>query len=153
MNFRSGYWLKSSVALGAALFLVAQFIPVDRTNPPVETDVTAPAAVREILVKACFDCHSHETRWPWYSRIAPVSWLTARHVHEGRGDLNFSRWPAFDFTSQDLILREITQQIQRGAMPPRSYLLGHPEARLTADERRVLLEWADAGQDSGTEAW
>ena len=153
MGPRRGNPFKWSAVLGAALFVVAQFIPVERTNPPVQTDVTAPLAVRSVLAKACYDCHSHETRWPWYSRMAPISWLTARHVREGRKDLNFSRWPAFDFTSQDLILHEIEQQVSNRKMPPRSYLLGHPGARLTTAERQLVLEWSRSAGAAGEEIW
>ncbi len=145
--------LKWSAALGVALLLGAQLVPVDRTNPPVQSTVAAPAAVRTILVKACFDCHSNETRWPWYSRIAPISWWTAGHVREGRKDLNFSIWPTFDFTSQDLILREIEKQISTDAMPPRGYRLGHPEARLTDAERQTLLAWTREGQQEEEIQW
>ena len=145
--------LQWSAVLGAALFVAVQFIPVDRTNPPIQTTVTAPTAVRSLLRRACFDCHSNETRWPWYSRIAPVSWLTARHVRDGRKDLNFSQWPAFDFTAQSLILRGIEKQLAGNAMPPRSYKLGHPEARLTAAEREVLLEWVRSDQGGTDEIW
>jgi hypothetical protein len=132
-------------ALVVTLLFVAQFVPVDRTNPPVEADVAAPSAVKAILVKACYDCHSHETRWPWYSRVAPLSWWVAGHVHEGRRDLNFSRWPTFDFVSQELILREIDKQVSGGTMPLPSYRLGHPEARLDAAERELLLTWVREG--------
>jgi hypothetical protein len=124
-----------------ALFLVAQLVPVDRTNPPVESDVAAPAEVRAILERACFDCHSHETRWPWYSRVAPVSWWVSGHVEAGRRSLNFSRWPTYDFESQDLLFRQIETEITNDAMPLPSYLRGHPEARLSASDRQVILEW------------
>ncbi len=137
--------------MAAALFVVAQFIPVERPNPPVLSDVPAPSQVKTILVKACFDCHSYETRWPWYSRVAPVSWWLANHVRKGRKDLNFSRWPTFDFVSQELILREMEKQITTGAMPPRSYLVGHADARLSDHERQLLLAWVRDGLFDDTE--
>jgi hypothetical protein len=129
----------------AALFLLLQLKTVDRTNPPVEADVMAPAAVEEILRRACYDCHSHETDWPWYSRIAPVSWWLEEHVRRGRADLNFSQWPLFDQQAQELFLRDIVKQIEDGTMPPASYELGHPEARLSAAARATLVEWARSG--------
>jgi len=142
---RAGTVIKLGVAVVATLFVVAQFIPIDLSNPPVQSDVPAPAAVKVILVKACYDCHSHETRWPWYSRVAPLSWWIAHHVDEGRKDLNFSRWPTFDFAGQALIRREIEKQVTSGAMPLRSYTVGHPAARLKQSERQVLLDWARQG--------
>lgn len=119
-----------------------QFVPVERTNPPVRLDVSAPAAVDSVLRRACYDCHSNETRWPWYSRVAPVSWFVVDHVHDGRGDLNFSEWPAFDFELQAGLFHDIEEQVSEDKMPLRSYRLLHPEARLSQRDREVLLRWA-----------
>ena len=132
-------------AVLAALFLLMQLKTVDRTNPPVEADLVAPATVENLLRRACYDCHSHETRWPWYSRLAPVSWWLAEHVRRGRADLNFSQWPLFDAEAQGLYLRDIEKQLEDGTMPLRSYVLGHPEARLSAREKSLLVEWARSG--------
>ena len=145
MTAHLGKLVKWSVAVVATLLVVAQFIPVDRTNPPVQSEVQAPAAVKAILVKACFDCHSHETSWPWYSRVAPLSWWINGHVVAGRKDLNFSRWPTFDFVTQELLLRDIDKQVTDRKMPPRSYMVGHSAARLSHQERQVLLEWVRTG--------
>lgn len=134
--------LSISAAVVVALMLGIQLVPMDRTNPPVEADLAAPAPVEEILRRACYDCHSHETRWPWYSRVAPFSWWLADHVEDGRADLNFSQWPLFDFEARELFLRDIVKQLEDGTMPLRSYVLGHPEARLTNEERDLLLNWA-----------
>jgi len=130
-------------AIGAvALFAVIQLVQPERSNPPVESDVEAPPKVREILRRACYDCHSNETKWPWYAYVAPVSWLVADHVEEGRGDLNFSRWPKFDFRKQDDIFEDIRKQIGKDRMPLRSYRILHAEARLGDQDRRTLLRWA-----------
>ena len=134
-----------SAALFAALFLLIQFVPMDRSNPPVEVDLVAPVRVKEILKRSCYDCHSYETRWPWYSRVAPASWWLAKHVKEGRADLNFSQWPLFDMEARGHLLRDIAKQLTDGTMPLRSYLLGHREARLSDRDREILLEWAQAG--------
>ena len=141
MAVRYGALIKWSFAVAAAFFVVAQFIPVERTNPPVQSDVAAPAEVKAILKRSCYDCHSNETHWPWYSKIAPVSWWVSSHVRVGRDGLNFSRWPTYDFDSQDLIFKEIEKQITTDAMPLPSYLRGHPEARLSEADRQMLLEW------------
>jgi hypothetical protein len=137
--------LITSAAALAALILLIQLIPVEQTNPPVEADLVAPAPVKDILRRACYDCHSHETRWPWYSRVAPFSWWLAEHVTEGRADLNFSQWPLFDFEARELMLRDIEKQLEDGTMPLRSYVLGHREARLSDGDREILLDWARAG--------
>ena len=132
-------------ALIAALFLLIQFVPVDRSNPPVGVDLIAPAGVKEIFRRSCYDCHSHETRWPWYSRLAPASWWLAKHVEEGRADLNFSQWPLFDMEARGHLMRDIEKQLTDGTMPPRSYTFGHREARLSDQDLQVLLEWARQG--------
>jgi len=131
----------SALGLGI-VFLALQFVPVDRDNPPVERDVDAPSEVAAILRRACYDCHSHETRWPWYSHVAPLSWWIAEHVEHGRADLNFSQWPMFDLFEQGMALEDIEEQIRKGEMPLNSYLILHPEARLSKEDREVLLEWA-----------
>lgn len=140
--------MKKILLVGAivcvALFVAIQFIPVDRTNPPVESELFAPDEVKQVVRKACFDCHSHETRWPWYSQVAPVSWWVADHVEHGRGDLNFSRWPLFDLEARKHLLGEIEEEISQDKMPLKSYRLGHPEARLTPEEKEILLNWARA---------
>ncbi len=134
--------LKWSAVLLAAAVVLIQFIPVERTNPAVESELFAPDEVKQVLRKACFDCHSHETEWPWYSRVAPVSWWMADHVKDGRADLNFSRWPLFDLEAQRHLLGEIEEEIRQDEMPLKSYRLGHPEARLTAGEKEIILNWA-----------
>ena len=130
-------------AAGALLLLLLmQLVPAERTNPPVISDIDAPAEIREILRRSCYDCHSHETRWPWYSYVAPMSWFVVDHVDAGRADLNFSDWPVFDFEAQDLAFEDIGQQIEQGEMPLTSYLLLHPSARLSDDDKRRLLRWS-----------
>src|SRR5262245_31144538 len=111
---RWGRWLVLGLFLAVG---IAQAMPVTRTNPPVEWDVDAPAEVAAILRNACYDCHSHETRWPWYSRVAPVSWYVTRHVEKGRGDLNFSSWPRLDLEAQEHAFHDIVEQISYRKMP------------------------------------
>ncbi len=128
--------------VAAGLFLGAQFVPVDRGNPPVRHDVGAPPAVAALLRTSCYDCHSRETRWPWYSRVAPVSWLVADHVREGRRELDFSDWPAADLEAQDDLLREIAREVAKGGMPLNGYAWAHPGARLDAAGRETIVRWA-----------
>ena len=142
---RGKLWLRG-VLLGTGLiFVVLQFFTVERTNPPVISDVQAPDDVMQILHAACYDCHSHETRWPWYSYVAPVSWWVVDHVEHARGDLNFSEWPAFDFEAQEHALQDIHEQITKGEMPLKSYMRMHPQARLDQAQRDLLLRWAAEG--------
>ncbi len=130
-----------------ALFGAIQLVPVDRTNPPVEEEVPVPPEVRDVLVRACYDCHSNETVWPWYAHVAPVSWLVARDVHEGREALNFSTWNRLTTREQVEALRESWEEVEEGEMPLWFYLPTHPEARLTDRDRALLRAWAlGAGQ-------
>jgi cytochrome c551/c552 len=130
----------SSIGLPVAL-LLAQLVPVDRTNPPVETEPPAPPEVRAVLRRACYDCHSNETVWPWYSRIAPVSWLIARDVHEGRRHANFSTWNRRSPQAQQKALREVAEQVERGEMPLWFYLPLHPNARLSEADKTLIQTW------------
>lgn len=110
-----------------------QFIPVSRVNPAVSAEPRWDSpGTRVLVVNACFDCHSNETRWPWYSRVAPFSWMVAKHVREGRDELNFSEWPSGE-------LEDAAEEVEKEKMPLWSYVLIHPEARLTTEERAALV--------------
>jgi hypothetical protein len=137
--------LRITLIVLALAFLGLQLFPAGRTNPPVESDLTAPPEVMRVLRAACYDCHSHETQWPWYSYLNPVSWWVVDHVEHGRGDLNFSRWPAFSFDEQQLALQDIADQISRDKMPIKPYRFMHARGRLTDEQRQLLVEWAQAG--------
>ncbi len=84
--------LKIASIVIAVILIAIQFIPVDKTNPPVTSELDAPIEIISILKKSCYDCHSNETVWPWYSNIAPTSWLVASDVKDARAHLNFSEW-------------------------------------------------------------
>lgn len=126
----------------AALFVAIQFIPVGRANPPVTAPLEAPPEISSILRNSCADCHSHETRWPWYSRVAPVSFLIAYHADRGREYVNFSMWGMLSERERLHALEEIVEVVESGEMPLTSYLLLHPEARLDGTERQALTAWA-----------
>ena len=128
----------------AAVLIGMQFFPPERTNPPSDPTTSFEALAKPSpeaaagLKRACGDCHSHQTVWPWYSRIAPVSWVIANDVREGRAHLNFSNWnqPAAgaEQEAERPGLQEICEEVQAGKMPPRSYRLLHPQARLSQSE-------------------
>jgi hypothetical protein len=131
--------------LGVMVLAIAiQLIPVRRDNPPVRGMLTsAPADVSSLLHRACFNCHSHETIWPWYSYVAPASWLVAHDVHDGRRHLNFSAWSEYGPKDRVKKLTGISTFVQEKDMPPWFYLPLHAEARLSADDIAKLSEWAD----------
>lgn len=133
--------LGAAVALGS-IFLAVQLVPVERANPPVVSEIVAPGEVAAILETSCYDCHSHETRWPWYAYVAPSSWFVAGHVRDARADMNLTDWP-FDLESQQFYLAEMKRQIEEGEMPLPSYLWLHSEARLSEGDRQRLLEWLE----------
>jgi len=129
----------------AALFLLIQLIPVPRTNPPVVTQVKWDSPTTQALFeRACADCHSNQTVWPWYSKIAPVSWLVARDVIEGRQRWNISDLAGSQNTSRfggegGRGTRDLGEVIQSGRMPMSIYLTMHPTANLTPAEKQVLI--------------
>jgi hypothetical protein len=127
--------------------LAAQLITVDRTNPPASSgsSLAAPEQIEALLTRACYDCHSNQTRWPWYSRIAPVSWLVARDVALGRKELNFSEWGSYYPQTRMRKLQWMGRMLRERSMPLRSYRLMHPEARLTDGERATLERWIESG--------
>lgn len=109
-----GLVLKRSALGMCVAFILIQFIPVNRINPPVEADVSAPPDVGSVLRRACYDCHSSETRWPWYSHVAPVSWVIAHDVHEGRATLNYSTWNRLSPEKQAEAIQESWEEGSRG---------------------------------------
>ncbi len=128
------------VGLAVAALLI-QAIPVKRTNGAVESKVDAPPEVAAILRRACYDCHSNETVWPSYSRVAPVSWVVAHDVHEGRRELDFSRWNRYDAVTRRRKLDRAVEEVGDGDMPPVYYVWMHPEARLSDADRAALKAW------------
>jgi hypothetical protein len=127
------------VIIGIALFVVIQFIPYgkDHINPPVVSEpVWDSQQTRDLAQRACFDCHSNETTWPWYSNIAPVSWLVYRDVAEGRSRVNFSDWQ----NAHSRESGELSSAVSEGEMPPFQYLLMHANAKLSAAEKTQLAD-------------
>lgn len=138
-------YLKIAAAAVAAVLVLMQLMPVDRSNPPSSSAMTHPAGeVGEILQAACYDCHTNETVWPWYSYVAPMSFFVADHVVEGREHLNFSTWGQESAADRDHMLDEVIEVVEEGEMPLRSYTLLHGEARLTDAQQTALIEWARA---------
>lgn len=129
-----------ALAVGIGGFLLIQLIPYGRnhSNPPVlsEPNWDSPET-RALAERACFDCHSNETVWPWYSNVAPVSWLVQHDTDEGRQHLNFSEWNQGGKGREPY---EMVEAVGNGSMPPAIFLVTHPEARLTAAEKDALMQ-------------
>lgn len=114
------------------------------SNPPVTGDIAAPSKIETVLRQSCYDCHSNETRWPWYSRVAPVSWLIAREVERGRKEINFSEWNAYFPATRKRKLQWIERSLHEEVMPPALYRIMHADARLTEKDHAMLEQWLQA---------
>ena len=133
-------------------FIGLQFLRPDRTNPAVmpAASLTArtPPPVTAILDRSCRDCHSNETRWPWYTNVSPMSWLVANHVHHGRDHFNYSEWTTYPSDDQDKFLGAMCDLIKRERMPLPSYLVLHPGAALSPADVTTLCTWSDKMRDT-----
>ena len=148
------------MGLTLLLLLVAiQLYRPARTNPPanprksLQERVDLPPATAALLERSCSDCHSHRTRWPWYSQVAPASWILASHVREARRHLNFSEWGAYDRVQAAHHLEEMCEEVSEREMPLPSYLLLHRAARLSDAEIKTVCDWTrEARKALGTSA-
>jgi len=135
------------------LFILIQLKRPARTNPAVDESQTIEARtqmtpqVKDILDRACRDCHSHKTEWPWYTNVAPISWWITGHVDEGRSNLNLSEWGKLDKDRQDKKLRQICDEVEDGAMPLSVYLPMHPKAKLSEQDKKTLCDWTAAERE------
>jgi len=136
------------LALGAlVLFAAIQAVRPERSTPPTDPAMTLdglyapPADVAQLLRAACYDCHSHGTRWPWYSQVAPFSWLVAHDVDHAREQMNFSTFGAEAPEDRAFYLDECARKVREGEMPLRSYAWAHADARLSKDQRERLAGW------------
>ena len=129
------------------LLIIAQFFPIDKTNPESDpakdflTMVSAPDDIAYIIKTTCYDCHSNETKFPWYTNVAPVSWWVKDHIDHGREELNFSLWGDFPKRRQAHKMEECYEEVEERLMPLKSYTWAHSEARLTPEQRELLVNW------------
>jgi hypothetical protein len=134
----------------AVVFIFMQFFTIDKTNPPVEAGVDmvnveqVPTDVAGILKTSCYDCHTYESVYPWYTNVAPVSWWIKKHIDEGRDELNFSEWGSYSLRRKDHKLDEIVEMIDEEEMPLPSYLIAHGDASLSTEQKAQLVDWAKA---------
>lgn len=137
-------YLKYGIGVLMVALIIAQFSQPARTNPPADPSASfasvakPPQQVASVIGRACRDCHSNNTRWPWYSRVSPISWLVAHDVKEGRAKLNFSQWNIYGPEMTRIKMGEICKEIKTGEMPPVYYLPMHLEAKVTPEEVSVI---------------
>jgi len=136
-----------------AVFFLIQFIPVDLpenindlSNDIILTE-KAPENIKLILSKACYDCHSNQTNYPWYSYVAPVSWLIAKDTKEGREELNFSDWAELSKRKKIGILKDMAEEVEEKKMPLEIYTVVHRKATLTDDEIEAVSDWTKSVSD------
>lgn len=131
------------------LFIVIQFIPsgFPENEPEDEQSITQSGLITEPVLdqlkKSCFDCHSNQTQFPWYAKIAPSSWLLSNHIVEGKAHLNFSEWETYSQREKVGLLQGIKDEVESGKMPLKSYLLMHKDARLSPEIISSLSEWTE----------
>jgi hypothetical protein len=142
-------WINRLLVLIVVLLVVIQFVPVKAPSNKVSTNNDMVSVekldgnVSAILKTSCYDCHSNQTYYPWYSHVAPVSWLVANDVKEGRAKLNFSDWELNNKRRKIRQLEDIKDQIQQGEMPMSIYTVIHKKAKLTESQKQLLVKWTD----------
>jgi hypothetical protein len=141
--------LLKRIVVGLALvFAALQLVRPDRTNPTatigqsVQATATVPPEVDAVLKRSCYDCHSSETRWPWYSHVAPMAWGVANHVKEGRAELNFSEWGGYPARKRIAILEKMCDEVREGRMPLKQYLWLHRDASLSEADWKSVCDWS-----------
>ena len=139
--------VKRALLIAAGLLLVLQFFQIDKTNPEAEPakDFIAmevpPQQVADIMRAACYDCHSHQSEYPWYTSVQPVAWWIRGHINEGREHLNFSTWGDYAADEKRHKYEEFGEVVAEQEMPMSSYTWMHAEARLSPEQRQTLLAW------------
>jgi len=125
------------------IMILIQFIPLEKTNPKVDETIAlnSDIEVMKILKRSCYDCHSYETKWSIYSDIAPLSFSVSSHVSKGRKTLNYSEWDKIDIETKITRLKRAIKTVKNGTMPLSSYLMLHEEAKLSQDDKKILVEW------------
>lgn len=149
-------WIKRIAYFLLLGLIIIQFFPgekpaVSTDNPgDIHNEVLVNPEVSGILKAACYDCHSNETKYPWYASVAPVSWLVIHDTNEGRDELNFSEWATYSAKRKHHKLEEVIEMVEEGEMPLAVYNITHPEGRLTDAQMEALISWAKARMEEIT---
>lgn len=139
--------IRTALLVVLLILVLIQFVPVDRSAPPVAPgqdflqSYEMPTEFVNLVRGACYDCHSNEAKYPWYSYVAPLSFWIQGHIDEGREHLNFSEWASYDLQRKLHKLEEMAEEVEEGHMPLNSYTWLHPEAQLTDEQRQQLASW------------
>lgn len=139
--------MKKVLVILLVAFIIIQFFPIDKTNPAPTPGMDflkikkTPDHIAKVIRTSCYDCHSNETKYPWYSNISPASWFLKNHINEGRKHLNFSTFAVYKPKRQLHKLEECMDLLEKKEMPLESYYLGHQDAKLTDDQRTELIQY------------
>ncbi len=146
--------LKKIVMMLIVILIAVQLIQPARNEDRqvVSTDISktvfVPANVQTVLQAACYDCHSNHTHYPWYTYVQPVGWILNNHIKNGKRELNFSDFSSYSKRRQESKFKSIASQVHDGAMPLYSYTIMHKNARLTKEEKYLIISWAQHNNDS-----
>jgi heme-binding protein len=145
-------FLKRTVVVLGVFWVLAQIYRPARTNPQIHAEqqigayLAAEPVIPSILERSCDDCHSHRTVWPWYSQVAPVSWLVVSDVNRGRRQLNFSEWGSYPQDKRGRLLEAICKEVTEGDMPPMTYTPMHSSAKLSSADAQEICQWTAAAR-------
>ena len=146
--------MKKILIIFIVLLAAIQFITIDKTNPPADMNkdflatTNPPSDIDVILKSACYDCHSNHTEYPWYTNVAPVSWIIKQHINDGRNHLNFSDWNDYTDKKKDHKLEECLDMIKSGEMPMQGYVMFHEEAEFNHEQKMAIISWFSELRDS-----
>lgn len=145
---------KTIVGLLLLVFIIIQFFPKDLPDnvPADESDLLTgydiPGEVAMILRNSCYDCHSNQVNYPWYSYVAPTAWLVAKDVREARDALNFSEWDEYSIRNIIGIMDDISNEVESGEMPMPLYTLIHRKAKISGDQVEEIIKWSEEYTES-----
>lgn len=145
--------MKNLLKVLLVVFIILQFFRIDKTNPTVDKNMDfltikkTPENVATLIKSACYDCHSNETIYPWYSNIQPFGWFLKDHIDEGRRELNFSNFATYEPARQARKLNKAAKEVKEGEMPLESYILIHKDAKLTPQQKELLVTYFNTMKD------
>jgi Haem-binding domain len=148
------FWMKRLFPALVGLLILIQLVRPSTVNPPIDSKQEIAAhlkvepAVQSIFDRSCNDCHSNQTVWPWYSHVAPVSWLVASDVNDGRRHVNFSEWGTYPIEKSGKLLEEICKEVRAGDMPPLQYMPMHRGSKLTKADQQEVCRWTGTARQS-----
>ncbi len=154
MSSKPKNWINPILIIALIALVVIQFFQIEKVNPPYDTgndflnSSLASTEIKTIIKDACYDCHSYETQYPWYTYVAPISFWIKGHIKGGRQHLNFSIWNSYDAKKQHHKLEECIEEIKANNMPLKSFTWTHQEAKLTDQQRTLILDWINSKMKS-----